>query len=63
MTQKDFELIAAVIAKLGSKLPQRTHSYIAVTFADRLSQENPRFDRAVFMAACGLSKAWQAALT
>lgn len=59
MTKKDFELIAAAIRrgafdKMG---PVRTaiHNDYAARVADALATTNPKFDRARFLAACGVS--------
>jgi len=50
MTRKDFKLIASVIDKLNFT---REHKlFIAQSFADRLTDTNPNFNRAKFVAAC-----------
>jgi hypothetical protein len=70
MTRKDFELIAAAIrdarpltpvnecsTETGRHRLQAAHAALdnAATFlAERLQQQNPRFDRARFVAACEL---------
>jgi len=65
MTKKHFETVAAVIAgKVGYD-----HSTIdfdagyntalkdlAVSLADTFEDENPRFDRAIFLLACGITE-------
>ncbi len=53
MTKKDFQLIAEVLANAwwGSN-DQKSH--IAHDLADALTTTNPRFDRARFLAACGV---------
>ena len=65
MTRKDYILIAAAIRetlltdpKTGIVPPDReaaaTHR-VALRLADQLRQDNPRFDRTRFMAACGIA--------
>lgn len=63
MTQKDFELIAATIAKARDmwKTPAAVDSHpldalseVARDFADELAATNPRFKRDVFLRACGV---------
>ena len=53
MTRKDFILIAKTIAELD-----QTQFYardtVAHSFAAVLAQTNPLFDRARFLAACGV---------
>jgi hypothetical protein len=46
MTRKDFELVA----DSGSS-PQEVQVGLAMAFADRLAETNPRFDRARFVTA------------
>jgi len=59
MTRKDYVLIAASIK---SALDARTCPeaigairYVACCLADDLRMENPRFDRARFLSACGVN--------
>ncbi len=52
MTQKDFELIARAVKDLPL-LNQTAQEYVAQTFAEYLSETNPRFDRDKFLKACG----------
>ena len=62
MTKKDFEMIASVLN--GSRLVMVEGDYmrgyekaikdISDTFATALAAMNPRFDRARFLAACGM---------
>jgi hypothetical protein len=69
MTRKDFEKIAAIIRAntplapnrrtLGGdaieiNIKRRTAQTIAYSLADMLAADNPRFDRAKFLKACGL---------
>lgn len=63
MTKKDFELIAgAVKRQRDSYAPHwdanlfRAMDDIARTFAAELARTNPRFDRARFLAACGVTQ-------
>lgn len=58
MTRKDYQAIAATIAEAkearpGSSTPEATREYIANRLADALAADNPRFNRAKFLAACG----------
>ena len=53
MSRKDYVSIAEVIkASAESDDPRE---YIARNVADVLEQDNPRFDRARFMVACGIA--------
>lgn len=65
MTRKDYVMIAAAIRetlltdpKTGIVPPDReaaaTHR-VALRLADALANDNPRFDRAQFIEACGLT--------
>jgi hypothetical protein len=53
MTHKDFELVADVVAtaQYDSGSPQEVQVGLAMAFADRLAETNPRFDRARFVTA------------
>jgi hypothetical protein len=65
MTKKDYVLIAAAL-KAGRTPPreesdtlvnnayQAQHLDIAYALSNALARENPRFDRARFLAACGV---------
>lgn len=61
MTKKDYIAIAKVISDernhpaSGSKAAQVTCDRLAHRFADMLASDNPRFDRARFLQACGAS--------
>jgi hypothetical protein len=57
MTNKDFELIAGVIARNCFPSDRNmlfVHSQIAQMMADELAATNLRFDRAWFLDACGV---------
>ena len=64
MTRKDYILIADAIrealatdVEFDIALPEREASGIhrvALRLSDRLGDDNPRFDRAVFLKACSL---------
>jgi hypothetical protein len=64
MTRKDYILIADAIREtlatdpeFGIDWPERERTAIGLLahqIAHRLRQDNPRFDRVRFMAACGL---------
>lgn len=57
MTRKDYILLAEAISDSGSNLGHDTwdeaRKEIARFIADALASDNPRFNRARFMAACG----------
>lgn len=56
MTRRDFELIAETVKGLtleGSE-PNEERRHVAESFAARLDDTNPRFDRARFLKACGV---------
>jgi len=65
MTRKDYVLIAQAI-KGTIPGPEHTEDYLqgqavgwancARSIADALSTDNPRFDRARFLAACGVTR-------
>lgn len=66
MTRKDYELIAAGInrsqmvkglIKAAAKRDAALEAIrlVAIDLASSLAVENPRFDRARFMSACGFS--------
>ena len=64
MTRKDYVLIADAIrdalatdVEFDIALPEREASGIhraALRLSDRLEQDNPRFDREMFLRACSL---------
>lgn len=51
MTRKDFELIARTVRNLHG-ISEDTRRNIAWQFANDLSETNPQFDKARFVAAC-----------
>lgn len=53
MTRKDYQLIAQAIADVWCE--NTAQLYIAESIADALAQDNPRFDRARFLDACGVN--------
>lgn len=57
MTRKDYELIAATIRRTTGEGPSPTvvQTIVSRAFADALAADNPRFDRARFLAACGVA--------
>ncbi len=72
MTKKDFEAIAialrdgrdAILGALAAELSsadltraQRIHASTCATIANTLKMQNARFNRAKFLAACGVSPA------
>lgn len=52
MTRNDFEVIAGVIASLN--VSDRAREAVAYTFARKLAETNPRFNRAMFLRASGV---------
>jgi hypothetical protein len=59
MTRKDYQLIADTFAKFGKirDLDQSINwsgADLARNLADALQADNPRFDRARFLEACGV---------
>lgn len=59
MQKRHFELVASVIAAQVASRPNVgghtfDHDY-ASAFADAFEAENPRFDRALFLKACGVN--------
>ena len=64
MTRKDYELIAAALAATNQHKATdddyregwfAAASSVAHRLADSLASDNPRFDRARFLAACGIN--------
>jgi hypothetical protein len=53
MTRKDYVLIARNIEQ-AYYLDETQRNTIAQDLADSLSMDNPRFDRARFLEACGV---------
>ena len=64
MTKKDYVAIPAAVHKAHTQhngfnvslRPVQTMSLYAGNLADMLQQENPRFDRARFLEACGTTE-------
>lgn len=62
MTKKDYELIATILdgqtivapSQMAQACREQRDTY-ARAFADALALGNPRFDRARFLAACGVA--------
>lgn len=56
MTRKDYQLIAEVFANFGQiiELEETIGADLARNLADALQGDNPRFDRARFLTACGV---------
>lgn len=55
MTRKDYVLISDVLRDaLDSIIDDMALEALASSFADELTLDNPRFDRARFLAACGV---------
>lgn len=54
MTKRDFELIARVIRSVPSwdESDSARRRELAMTFANALTETNPRFDRERFLEAC-----------
>jgi hypothetical protein len=62
MTKKDYELIAGVlvdteetsrmVADLDQETAERVLNIVALKFAHILEEENPRFNRELFLTAC-----------
>lgn len=63
MTKKDFELIAAAMLQADNYIgtdfaadrERAMHTRCCIELADALATTNPKFDRARFLAACGVS--------
>ncbi len=53
MTRKDFELIAEVIATSWHG-NEELKFQLSHNMADKLEGTNPRFNRALFLTACGV---------
>lgn len=60
MTRKDYKLIAEVLKSANenwagwNEKPEEVIAGTARSLATKLAQENPRFDRAKFLEACGV---------
>ena len=58
MTKKDYKLIALSIATVKASSEVHNHpmiKWVAEELADNLAQDNPRFDKNKFLAACGFT--------
>jgi hypothetical protein len=55
MTHQHFRTIAAILRTQMTIAPITTQP-VVMHFADALRSTNPRFDRARFLAACGVSE-------
>lgn len=63
MTRKDYVAIARILASI--RMPESEHQFtrghegaretIALDFAEHCATDNPRFDRARFLKACGIA--------
>ena len=54
MTRKDFELIAEAVKELTADYYQKDKENTAELFARVLATTNPRFNRELFLTACGV---------
>jgi hypothetical protein len=56
MTRKDFQLIADVLkASSTSPMNRCVIKELAASFASELADVNPRFNKALFLEACGVN--------
>lgn len=60
MTKKDYIAIASAIETAyathdDDRLDMRFLKHLSNMVADKLSEDNPRFDRAKFLKACGVT--------
>lgn len=55
MSRKDYIIISTAIASMPTHAPalRTAKRSAALTLADALAKDNPRFNRAFFLAACG----------
>jgi hypothetical protein len=58
MTRKDYNLIAGVFSGIAEVIDinETVGADLARRLADEFEQDNPRFDRARFLAACGVEQ-------
>lgn len=61
MTRKDYELIAAAVRESVTARGAPPDAYVAVAYlahvlAASLRADNPRFDKARFLKACGVAE-------
>jgi len=58
MTRKDYQLIADVIKASNAMSPEdkahELYKSLAVSLAQELQKDNPRFKPALFLKACGI---------
>lgn len=54
MTRKDYVMIADVIKNLDEVMDSYALEVLADNMADALQGDNPRFERARFLSACGV---------
>jgi hypothetical protein len=54
MTRKDYVVIAEVIKNLDEVIDSYALEVLADNMAEALESDNPRFDRARFLVACGV---------
>ena len=57
MTRKDYVILAKVIHTARNINTDKTGEAVAVAYllAEELEQENPRFNRELFLTACGVN--------
>ena len=55
MTRKDYVMIADVIKNLDECIDSYGLDVLVENMSDALAKDNPRFDRARFLAACGVN--------
>lgn len=57
MTRKDYVILAKVINTARNINTEKTGEAVAVAYllAEELQQENPRFNRELFLTACGVN--------
>lgn len=53
MQRRHFEFIASTIRELGVVMSTIPREFVAKSFATRLEDTNPAFDRERFLTACG----------
>lgn len=55
MTRKDYVILADVIKNLDEVIDSYALEALAENMSDALAKDNPRFDRARFLVACGVN--------
>ena len=53
MTRKHYVAVAEIIKAFPHGSPTASQAKLIEAFADMFAQDNPRFDRGVFVEACG----------